>query len=262
MQKRCLSYSEYNQVIPDPGCRCKQKAFIYYMFKIDSPLSIQTLPKEATFEPAINSKLIDNLSRVENNAADNIKISTNVVPTYDRIDVAFVPKDKIRNLTNQYMARRIPIGDQQTPVSIYQGITYRGDSRNQEHEMLHIFEQGFKQQNIPLDFDVMNGFKYGGITDNQGISTASDYDTALKYSKNVYIIDLSEHPFAIDINHTAVAYNLFEDFNYKVDGMMNEINVANRIGREQVFGLYNNETQMLSLNPNYKGVISHHGLLE
>ncbi|WP_345196719.1 hypothetical protein [Kistimonas scapharcae] len=178
-----------------------------------------------------------------------------------------VPPSIIADLPNKYWARRIPSESRQNPAVLYKGVVFRADDGFHEEEngvkvfrgIEYFFEHGFTQQYInareyKLDFDTVSGRSMSGKTLKAGISTTYDYNYAIYFCSmfrltNVYIIDLFEHPFSIDITYSSRAYG------YRVRMPQCEVNVPNSIDRSLIFGNYNTQSRLLTFNPHYDGII-------
>jgi len=179
-----------------------------------------------------------------------------------------VPPAFIADLPSKYWARRIPSESRQNPAMLYKGVVFRVDNGFSEEQngvkvfqgMEYFFQHGFTQQYINeshyrLDFDTVSGRSMFGKTLKAGISTTYDYNYAeyfgfLNKVTSIYIIDLFEHPFSIDINYSSRAYG------YRVRlPMQCEVNVPNSVDRSLIFGHYNKQSHLLTFNPNYDGII-------
>ncbi|MGL4860125.1 MAG: hypothetical protein ACRC5A_10405 [Enterobacteriaceae bacterium] len=86
---------------------------------------------------------------------------------------------------------------------------------------------------------------------NTGISTSTDIGQAASFAdKNIYIIDLTEHPMAFSVAKMAC---IRSNLPVRVDSR--EVNVANSIDKTMVVGHYNLQTEIFTPNPNYLGKV-------
>ncbi|ANW25161.1 hypothetical protein B6A42_26810 (plasmid) [Vibrio coralliilyticus] len=141
-------------------------------------------------------------------------------------------------------------------TALYRGIVYRGDPGWANNGMQYFFDNGFTQQHEQnVDWEKFSGKFAGGHTGKVGISTTTDYDYAADWAPtDVYVIDLSRHPFAYDVNKSGLAAPNPAD-RYHVEPVQCEINVANWINAEMIFGHYNRNTRVFTKNPKYEGAL-------
>ncbi|MCF1439622.1 MAG: hypothetical protein LPD71_13040 [Shewanella sp.] len=174
--------------------------------------------------------------------------------TITKMKKFIVKPELIAALSTHYLPRIVPLNSSQCKGMIYQGIVYRADGGYDGLGMLHFFTKGFRQRPgvKDLTFSGLRGDEYNGHTHNVGISTTTSFESAALYSlvpgqngNDIYIIDLSRHEFALDIKHSSRVYNL--SFN----SALQEVNAANSIHADMIYGHYCINTYTLTLNPNY-----------
>lgn len=172
---------------------------------------------------------------------------------YEDRNKLMVESHVVENLTTKYFARRLECKSQMAGCCLYKGIVYRADSGFAQNGMEYFFNQGFRQRDVAIEWDTFTGRKARGHTGSVGISTTYNYTFAEEWrAEDIYIIDLSNHPMALDVNYSAK--RKLDDM-YQVDTYQCEINVANSIHPEMIFGHYNSVTKVLTKNPAYEGMI-------
>jgi hypothetical protein len=152
---------------------------------------------------------------------------------------------------------------QDEDVMLYNGITFKGDDWK---DYTYFFKNGFKQRsddqdflNGLHDFDNFSGKNFAGHTSGHGISTSTSFVYAHKWRKEVYALDLSYHPYAVDINKSFKETMVFNNQGIgskpqnpeEAYEFQFEINVANAISPHMVIGVYLGKRRKFIHNPNY-----------
>lgn len=166
-------------------------------------------------------------------------------------------------------------------AALYNGIVFRADSYKTFKDL---FNEGMTQRSDQQDtidglkkFSNFIGRDAAGHTGSYGISCTTDFFYALNWHRaSVYVIDLSSHPFAVDISETvrgreqsphARQFMQFRKASDQArqfvgsrerderddlgDDLQFEINVANRIAPEQIIGCYRGIELVFHKNKRY-----------